>query len=203
MCVCWFVWQQRLRIACYVCVCMRKAKSFERSIICKIEKRCDRFRLNTFSMFMHAESIEEEDEILESILPGPGGLRPCHHHLQCPGPYPVICGHERTPRPPGRNHHSGGHSSHHLLLELEEIQHPRSGNGLNDQLLKVKNTFWNGTPSSPRGWWPSTSNNIGGGMVRMVKKCFHMWTHFLAGEELLFWNRAPQLERDETRWTSS
>ena len=86
---------------------------------------------------MHAESIEEEDEILESILPGPGGLRPCHHHLQCPGPYPVICRHERSPRPPGRNHHSGGHSGHHLMKNysthgqeldfITSLRHPEAG----------------------------------------------------------------------------
>ena len=91
---------------------------------------CFKIRL----IFIHAISIEEEEEILESLLPGPGGLRPCHHHLQCPAPYPVVCRHERSPRPPG--HHSGGHSGHHLLLE--EIQHPRPGNGLYDQLPKVK-----------------------------------------------------------------
>ena len=100
----------------YVCVCGKlRALSHEQSDA--------KLRLGVTGcftiifIFMHAESIPEEDEILERLLPGPGVLGPCHHHSQCPGPYPVVCRHERSPHPPGRNHHSGGHTGHHLMLE--------------------------------------------------------------------------------------
>ena len=59
-------------------------------------------------------------------------------------PYPVVCRHKRSPRHSGCNHHSGGHSGHHLMLE--EIQHPRSGNRLHYQLPKVREHFLNWDP---------------------------------------------------------
>ena len=84
-------------------------------------------------IFMHAESRRKRTRFWRA---------PCLVLIiTCPGPYPAVCRHEGCPC---RNHHSGGHSGHQLLLK--EIQQPRPGNGLYDQLPKVREHILNWDP---------------------------------------------------------
>ena len=88
---------EMLRIACicvYVCVCGKlRALSHELRIGVSHELRIG--VTGCFTMifiFMHSESITEEDEILERLLPGPGVLRPlsCCLSARAQSPPPVL-----------------------------------------------------------------------------------------------------------------
>ena len=118
----------------HVCVCdvcvQPRALSHDQSDA-KLRK-CVTGCFTIIFIFMHAESRRKRTRFWRAQCPV--------LIITCPGPYPAVCRHERCPRPPGRNHHSG----HHLLLE--EIQHPRPGNGLHDQLPKVREHILNWDP---------------------------------------------------------
>ncbi len=89
--ICLVMEAEMLRIACicvYVCVCGKlRALSHELRIGVSHELRIG--VTGCFTMifiFMHAESITEEDEILERLLPGSGVLR----RHEC-SPHPRFC----------------------------------------------------------------------------------------------------------------
>ena len=119
----------------YVCVCdvcgQPRALSHDQSDA-KLRK-CVTGCFTINFIFMHAESRRKRTRFWSALC--------LVLIITCPGPYPAVCRHERCPR---RNHYSGGHSGHQLLLE--EIQHPRPGNGLYDQLPKVREHIQNWEP---------------------------------------------------------